>query len=120
MSNPSKPAQRPEFAALMARLNLDEPRAAQYLGVPVFTFRKWLTGERSPSASVLRLLEVLGMVEALAPALHDSFMPPAQQATPRKRGRPRKLTPQFGHVEKSDSIDSTDSIGDLVMSENPV
>lgn len=57
------------------RLNLDEPRAAEYLGVPVFTVRKWITGEREPGAAVARLLDVLGMVEAMAPALHGSFMP---------------------------------------------
>ena len=57
------------------RLNLDEPRAAAYLGVPVFTVRKWTNGEREPGAAVARLLDVLGMVEAMAPALHNSFLP---------------------------------------------
>ena len=71
----------------MARLSLDEPRAAAYLGVPVFTLRKWITGEREPNAAVVRLFDVLGMVEALAPALHDSLMPSAQPVTPRTRGR---------------------------------
>ncbi len=71
----------------MARLSLDEPRAAAYLGVPVFTLRKWINGEREPNAAVVRLFDVLGMVEALAPALHDSLMPSAQSVTPRKRGR---------------------------------
>ena len=67
----------------MHRLNLDEPRAAEYFGVPVFTLRKWTTGERQPGAAVMRLLDVLGMVEALAPALHASFLPvvPRQQST---------------------------------------
>ena len=58
------------------RLNLSEPRAAAYFGVPVYTYRKWATGEREPGAAVTRLLDVLGMIEALAPALHDSFLPP--------------------------------------------
>lgn len=77
------------FKALQTRLNLDEPRAAAYLGVPVFTFRKWATGDRKPTAAVTRLLEVLGMVEAMNPALHASFLPPA--GAPKaagKRGRP--------------------------------
>ena len=87
------------FAALMARLALDESRAAAYLGVPVYTFRKWASGERSPSASVLRLLEVLGMVEARAPALHAGLLPG-----------------EIGHVKKSGLKRSTDS----VMSKNPV
>jgi hypothetical protein len=102
----------------MNRLNLDEPRAADYLGVPVFTLRKWTTGERQPGAAVLRLLDVLGMVEALAPALHDSFLPPVQQATPRKRGRLGNLPPESRHVEKLDSKGSTGSIDESVMSKN--
>ena len=73
----------------IARLNLNEPRAADYFGVPVHTLRKWINGTREPAAAVARLIEVLGMVEALAPALHASFLP-AQAATPtRTRGRPR-------------------------------
>lgn len=88
-----------QFTHLMHRLALDEPQAADYLGVPVFTFRKWASGERQPSAAVLRLLDVLGTVEALAPALHAGFLPS-----------------QSRHVKKSRLKRSTDS----VMSENPV
>jgi transcriptional regulator with XRE-family HTH domain len=76
---------------------------ADYLGVPIHTLRKWESGERSGSATLLRLLDVLGMVEALAPALHASFLPPESR-----------------HVEKSSSTGSTDSTHDSVMSENPV
>ena len=65
------------FTDLIARLALDEPRAAQYLGVPVYTLRKWIKGERTPSAAVLRLIEVLGVIEALAPAIHDALVPVA-------------------------------------------
>lgn len=113
MTNTRKPrSPRPDpapdtFAArvreTMNRLNLDEARAADYFGVPVFTLRKWATGERQPGAAVLRLFEVLGMVEALAPALHASFLPPESR-----------------HVEKSRSKRSTDSTADSVMSKNPV
>jgi hypothetical protein len=60
----------------LERLHLDDTRGAAYLGVPVFTVRKWITGEREPGAAVARLLDVLGIVEAMAPALHGSFMPP--------------------------------------------
>ena len=72
------------------RLGLSESQAADYFGVPVFTYRKWATGEREPSAAVLRLLDVLGTLEALAPDLHGSF-----------------LTPENGHVEKLSSKRST-------------
>jgi hypothetical protein len=79
---PLKPLKTPVPGSLaervrhtLERLNLDEPRGAAYLGVPVFTVRKWITGERQPGAAVGRLLDVLGMVEAMAPALHNSFLP---------------------------------------------
>ena len=79
------------FKSLQSRLNLDESQAAAYLGVPVFTFRKWAAGDRKPTAAVARLLEVLGMVEAMNPALHDSFLPPASEPkVAGKRGRPSK------------------------------
>lgn len=65
------------FTDLIARLGLDEPRAAAYLGVPVYTLRKWIKGERAPSAATLRLLEVLGLIEALAPAIHAALVPVA-------------------------------------------
>lgn len=81
----------PLFADLMSRLQLDDHRAAAYLGVPIHTLRKWLTGERIPSASVLRLVEVLGIVEALAPGLHASLIPEPPEPK-RPRGRPRKGT----------------------------
>lgn len=104
----------------VTRLNLDEPRAAAYFGVPVFTLRKWCSGEREPGAAVVRLLDVLGMVEALAPALHASFLPPVSQASPRTRGRVKKLTSEIGHVEKSGLPGSTGSTHESVMSKNPV
>ena len=85
------------------RLNLSDIRAAAYFGVPVFTYRKWATGEREPGAAVTRLLDVLGMVEAMAPALHQSFLPP-----------------ELGHVKKSRSKGSTDCLDNSVMSKNPV
>lgn len=75
----------------MARLDLDEVRAASYLGVPVFTLRKWATGDRHPGAAVIRLLDVLGTIEALAPAIHSAFLPPVSTVTPRTRGRVKKL-----------------------------
>jgi DNA-binding transcriptional regulator YiaG len=69
------------------RLGLDETQAAAYFGVPVFTVRKWINGDREPGAAVARLLQVLGMLEAVAPALHGYFLQPAQVNT-RKRGQP--------------------------------
>jgi hypothetical protein len=72
------------------RLHLDDTRGAEYLGVPVYTVRKWITGEREPGAAVARLLDVLGMVEAMAPALHGSFMP--SESAHVKKSRTKKET----------------------------
>lgn len=91
------------LADLRSRLDLSPAQMADYLGVPIHTLRKWESGERSGSATLLRLLDVLGMVEALAPGLHSAL-----------------LTSEIGHVEKSGSTGSTDSIHESVMSENPV
>jgi transcriptional regulator with XRE-family HTH domain len=86
-----------------SRLDFSPAEMADYLGVPIYTLRKWESGERGSSAAVMRLLDVLGMVEALAPALHESFLPPKSR-----------------HVEKSRSTDSIGSSADSVMSKNPV
>ena len=76
---------------LSARLGFDEHRTAAYLGAPIGTYRKWLVGTRSPNAVVGRLLEVLGLLEALAPAIHDGLLPPAVvRRRPGRPGRPPK------------------------------
>lgn len=91
------------LADLRSRLDLSPAQMADYLGVPLYTLRKWESGERSGSATLLRLLDVLGMVEAMAPALHEAFLPP-----------------EIGHVKKSRSKGSTKSPDNSVMSKNPV
>ena len=63
------------FKALEARLGLSQQSAADYLGVTIHAYRKWRNGTRAPESSALRLIEVLGMVEALAPALHAAMLP---------------------------------------------
>lgn len=105
---PSSGTLAAQVRATVDRLNLDENRAAAYLGVPVFTVRKWLTGEREPGAAVARLLEVLGLVEALAPGLHASFLPPVARGASRKPGRVKKSNPKLGHVDQSGASGSTD------------
>jgi hypothetical protein len=71
-----------DLLALIARRGLSETRAADLLGVPVFTLRKWAAGQRSPNASAVRLLGVLGMLEALAPALLGALEPAAAAPEP--------------------------------------
>lgn len=64
-----------DLQALIARRGLCETRAAGLLGVPVYTLRKWIAGQRAPSAAAVRLLGVLGALEALAPALLEALEP---------------------------------------------
>ena len=61
----------------MERLGLTAQGAADYLGVPVTTIRKWIDGTRTPGAAVIRLLDVLGIVEAIAPSIHAAMLPTA-------------------------------------------
>jgi len=75
-NTPQKSPFSARIVATMERLNLSEARAADYLGVPVYTLRKWRTGERAPAAVALRLLDVLELLEAIAPALHAGLLPP--------------------------------------------
>jgi hypothetical protein len=87
-----------DLLALIARRGLSEARAADLLGVPVFTLRKWTAGQRAPSAAAIRLLEVLGMLEALAPALLGALEPAPEPVAhvgevPVKLKRSRKRSP---------------------------
>ena len=61
--------------ALMARRGMSQMDTARYLGVPQGTIGNWLGGTRVPNKSVARLLDVLGMVEALAPDIHEHITP---------------------------------------------
>jgi DNA-binding transcriptional regulator YiaG len=76
---PSKTPQNPQFTAdllaLIDRHQLNEQSAAALLGVPVFTLKKWTTGERGPGAATVRLLEVFQTLETLAPAMLAGFIP---------------------------------------------
>ena len=63
------------LAALLKRQGLTDTQGAALLGVPVFTLRKWLTGQRSPSAAAVRLVDVLLTLEALAPDMLAALAP---------------------------------------------
>ena len=65
------------LSTTMERLGLTAQGAADYLGVPVTTIRKWIDGTRTPGAAVIRLLDVLGIVEAIAPSIHAAMLPTA-------------------------------------------
>ena len=79
-----------DLLAFTDRQALSETRAAGLLGVPVFTLRKWAAGQRAPSAAALRLLAVLGTLEALAPNVLAALTPPPDAAPTRGAGRPKK------------------------------
>lgn len=68
------------ISALMERKNFTQERMALYLGVPTATLVNWIKGRRQPGPSVARLLDVLGTIEVLAPAVHNSLMPPVRKA----------------------------------------
>lgn len=61
--------------AVMARRGMSQAEMARYLDVPQPTMANWLAGARKPSRSVARLLDVLGMIEMLAPAIHEQLLP---------------------------------------------
>ena len=72
---PPIPPASARIAALRERLKLTNAQAADYLGVSVHTYIKWQSGERTPPAVAVRLLDVMGSLETIAPAIHDYFLP---------------------------------------------
>ena len=72
---PPIPPTAARIAALRERLKLTNAQAADYLGVSVHTYIKWQSGERTPPAVAVRLLDVMGSLETIAPAIHDYFLP---------------------------------------------
>ena len=82
---PSKPLHPVRQAALAklgaalregrARAGLSQPRAAEQLGVSVWTYRSWEHGRREPTADVLRAItrrwqlpaDVLGLAQDTCP-----------------------------------------------------
>lgn len=59
----------------MYRLRMNQAQMGRYLGVPQGTISNWMQGTRSPNTVVDRLLDVLGTLEVVAPAIHDGFIP---------------------------------------------
>ena len=68
-STMSEPSFLETLGGLSARHSLDRVQTAALLGVPVFTLRHWLAGTRNPTASAVRLLAVLCLLETLHPDL---------------------------------------------------
>jgi DNA-binding transcriptional regulator YiaG len=64
---------------MLDRLGMTHVQAAAYLGVPITTLSNWLYGHREPNAVAIRLLDVLGTIEAFAPDVHAMFLPPGER-----------------------------------------
>lgn len=77
--NPNVVQKKEHFAAIVGaardRLGMTQDQFAAYLGVPPITANHWERGLRKPSACAIRLLEVLGEVERLAPEVHALLIP---------------------------------------------
>ena len=79
--------------SIKARLNLSDNGLADYLGVTVHAVRKWCAGTRAPESSALRLIDVLALVETMAPDVHAVLVPAGHAdpaAAPKRPGRPRR------------------------------
>lgn len=64
-----------KIKAIALKYNMDQTQMALYLGVPKPTLVQWFQGNRKPSSSVARLIEVMGILETLAPAIHAALLP---------------------------------------------
>lgn len=74
-----------EIKETMNRLNLTPQQMADYLGVPPQTLHNWLIGAREPNVVLFRLLEVLSIIEVMAPNIHANLIPARREL--KKRGR---------------------------------
>ena len=67
----------PEFLAMLGTLTHSrrDQGAADLLGVPVHTLRKWSNGTRAPNAAAVRLVAVLATLATIAPGLLAAVCP---------------------------------------------
>jgi len=59
---------------LKTRLKMSNTQLGEYLGVSAHLIRKIITCERSISPILARLIYTLGVVETLAPSVHESLI----------------------------------------------
>jgi hypothetical protein len=62
------------YQTLQTQLEQGDEVTAAYVGVPVTTWRKWVNGSREASTSGQRLIEVLGLLRTMAPAIHEHLL----------------------------------------------
>lgn len=69
---------REQFAsrvkALTTRHNLQDDQGAALMGVPVHTYTKWRTVQRTPNASAMRVLQLLELMDAMASDLFGALL----------------------------------------------
>jgi len=68
--NPAPEALLARVKTTRSRLGMTPEAMAAYMGVTIYTYRKWENGTRVPGAAVTRLLDVLEIVET-HPDLHS-------------------------------------------------
>ena len=71
----TKDEARSHCRGLMVRYNWSLEQLAEYFGLPVTTVKNWYMGVRQPTASALRVISILAMLEATAPDIHKLFLP---------------------------------------------
>lgn len=71
-------AMREQFAsrvkALTTHHNLQDDQGAALMGVPVHTYTKWRTMQRTPNASAMRVLQLLELMDAMASDLFGALL----------------------------------------------
>ena len=61
--------------ALRTRLSLSVDQCADMLNVSTHAVIKWENGTRAVSPATIRLIDILEMLEVMAPDMHAQFMP---------------------------------------------
>jgi len=56
-------------------LNLSQTEMADFMGMPVATWRSWESGAREPSGAGKRFMEFIQMINMLNPAIIDAMKP---------------------------------------------
>lgn len=84
-NSPAAVAFSARLAATLGPLGLEDARAAEFLGVPVPTFRKWRAGTRAPSAAAVRLIDVFDIVRTFAPGLFEGMVPKSVATSDKER-----------------------------------
>lgn len=78
------------------RLGYNDYQFAEYLGVPVNSYRNWIRGDRKIPQTVFRLVSVLQLVHTMAPGIHVHFevgpMTPREYKPPKTIARPVRGT----------------------------